>query len=297
MLEHVFSRGITHFDVAPVYGLGRAEVILGRFLREKRNRVTIATKFGLAPPRGLGRNHFAVSLAKRMLRRFPGVLDRLKGYAASHVVEGQFSPGAAVASLQGSLRAMNIDHLDLLLLHEATAEEATHSELVDALEREVKKGTIRALGIASAYERIARRTDSLPAAYRVLQFENHIAQANIRALGPSDRALITHSAFAASQRLARAIRTDAVRSKVFSERIGLDLHDPEVRSTLLLRYALDTNPAGAVLFSSVTPAHVDHNVRSANLRSLSPPQLAALEELVDPSLPASADGATPPRAG
>jgi aryl-alcohol dehydrogenase-like predicted oxidoreductase len=51
MLERAFALGITHFDVARAYGFGRAEGILGKFLRGRRDQVTVATKLGLQPPR------------------------------------------------------------------------------------------------------------------------------------------------------------------------------------------------------------------------------------------------------
>ena len=50
MLERAFALGITHFDVARAYGFGRAEGILGKFLRGRRDQVTVATKLGLHPP-------------------------------------------------------------------------------------------------------------------------------------------------------------------------------------------------------------------------------------------------------
>jgi aryl-alcohol dehydrogenase-like predicted oxidoreductase len=52
-LEEAFAQGITRFDVARAYGLGRAEGILGEFLGSKRQQVTLATKFGIKPPSGL----------------------------------------------------------------------------------------------------------------------------------------------------------------------------------------------------------------------------------------------------
>ena len=52
LLSAAFDGGITHFDTAPMYGLGLAERILGRFLTGRRDAVTVATKVGLpAPPR------------------------------------------------------------------------------------------------------------------------------------------------------------------------------------------------------------------------------------------------------
>src|SRR6476469_451778 len=67
ILDQAFALGITHFDVARAYGFGRAEYILGEFLRGKRDRVTVATKFGLVPPSGIGGNRRVIDLAKRIL--------------------------------------------------------------------------------------------------------------------------------------------------------------------------------------------------------------------------------------
>src|SRR5262245_14677166 len=39
--------GFAHFDTAPVYGDGLAEVELGRFLRSQRDRFILATKYGI----------------------------------------------------------------------------------------------------------------------------------------------------------------------------------------------------------------------------------------------------------
>src|SRR5438045_1975491 len=47
VLETAYEEGITHYDVARVYGLGWAEGILGEFLKNKRDHVTVTTKFGL----------------------------------------------------------------------------------------------------------------------------------------------------------------------------------------------------------------------------------------------------------
>ena len=46
-LAHALDRGVTLFDTADAYGFGHNEELLGRFLKGRRERVTIATKFGL----------------------------------------------------------------------------------------------------------------------------------------------------------------------------------------------------------------------------------------------------------
>src|SRR5438477_10047899 len=69
LLNEAFNAGVTHFDVARAYGLGRAEHILGEFLRSRRKDVTVTTKFGVAPPSFAPHNVSLVAAAKRVLRR------------------------------------------------------------------------------------------------------------------------------------------------------------------------------------------------------------------------------------
>jgi D-threo-aldose 1-dehydrogenase len=62
--------GITHFDVAPLYGYGEAEALLGEALADKRDRVVVASKFGLNPPRSA--STMASRRASKRCCRCPG---------------------------------------------------------------------------------------------------------------------------------------------------------------------------------------------------------------------------------
>jgi aryl-alcohol dehydrogenase-like predicted oxidoreductase len=46
-LERAFELGVTFFDTADMYGAGHNESLLGRFLAGKRDKVVLATKFGI----------------------------------------------------------------------------------------------------------------------------------------------------------------------------------------------------------------------------------------------------------
>jgi hypothetical protein len=139
ILEYAFSLGITHFDVARSYGFGRAEGILGKFLRGRRDQVTVATKFGLQPPSGLAGNGRLITAAKRLLTPIPGLMRRAKRLGAAMGKAGVFAPEAAIRSLETSLRELSTDYLDLLLLHEATLANAAGEPLLEALEKQVAK--------------------------------------------------------------------------------------------------------------------------------------------------------------
>ncbi|GIJ25461.1 aldo/keto reductase [Micromonospora qiuiae] len=109
--------GVAFFDTASNYGAGHSERVLGRALAGRRDRVVIATKFG--------------HTFQEATRLATGTDHR---------------PAYAVASLQESLRRLGTDHVDLFQLHLNDLPPAAALDLVDTLEAEVTKGTIRAYG-------------------------------------------------------------------------------------------------------------------------------------------------------
>src|ERR1700688_434097 len=96
ILEYAFSLGITHFDVARAYGFGRAEGILGKFLRGRRDQVTVATKLGLQPPVGIAGNTRMINAAKRLLTPFPALLQLARRGGSALEKSGMFTPQAAI---------------------------------------------------------------------------------------------------------------------------------------------------------------------------------------------------------
>ena len=96
-LEVALEQGITHFDVARLYGFGQAEGILGEFLRGKRDRVTVTTKFGLRPPQALSRHRRLIGLARQVLRQLPMAERLVKRGLAATPVHGTFTAQEASA--------------------------------------------------------------------------------------------------------------------------------------------------------------------------------------------------------
>lgn len=137
--------GITHFDVARLYGDGLAERSLGRALGGNRSAVTIATKFGLLPNRLIE----AMPAAALPLRAARSVLRRSK---LSHGPKRSWSVGTLQDSLASSLRLLRTDYVDILFLHDPRPDElATAEDLLRALVAEKQKGKVRFIGIAGNY--------------------------------------------------------------------------------------------------------------------------------------------------
>lgn len=120
-----YDAGINFFDTADAYGIppGRSEHLIGRALRDRRDKVLIATKVG------------------NYLRRAGHPL------AYSH-------PGHVELCCDASLHRMRLDHVDLYQCHlSQLTEPEVFLEAFDAL---IEKGKIRAFGISTDNIAVAR---------------------------------------------------------------------------------------------------------------------------------------------
>jgi aryl-alcohol dehydrogenase-like predicted oxidoreductase len=260
LLERALDRGVTHFDVAPLYGFGRAELILGRFLECRRAQVTVTTKFGLAPPKLAAQNPSLVAFAKRILRHLPAVKRLAHRYAAQSTRVSAFSVRDAEASLHSSLRNLRTDYVDVLLLHEGSVEDARNEELLAFADREIARGTVRFYGLGSGSHRVLPDLTKYPAAIKIFQFENDILARQMQAFsGATGRSFITHGALRPLTRIAEATRANQALSQEIESQTGVPLTDTRELTRLLLQRARFDNPDGIVLFGSTCLEHIDAN--------------------------------------
>ncbi|MEO3890880.1 aldo/keto reductase [Nonomuraea sp. B5E05] len=116
MLDLALDAGVSGVDTANGYAGGAAEEILGELLRGRRDRVVLATKAGIPHPD-----------------------------AGEHA---PLSPAGLRASLEGSLRRLRTDHVDLFYLHQpdrATPLEDTLGTVAEL----VAEGKIGELGVSN----------------------------------------------------------------------------------------------------------------------------------------------------
>jgi aryl-alcohol dehydrogenase-like predicted oxidoreductase len=109
--------GVTFFDTADSYGFGRSESLLGIVLSRKREDVVIATKVGVA-------------------RDADGRLR--KDFSREHI---QYS-------VDGSLKRLRTDYIDLYQLHNPTMAELRRDDLQEAMDRLQEAGKIRFWGVS-----------------------------------------------------------------------------------------------------------------------------------------------------
>jgi D-threo-aldose 1-dehydrogenase len=270
LLETAYEAGIRHFDVAPRYGYGEAETCLGDFLQNHRGQITITTKYGIASPKKSPLIKLGRSIAGPIVRHLPSLKQSL-AHAANAAIPNPtrsqdrptFTAAEAKASLDRSLLALRTDHIDLWLLHEATAADLQDDTLLSLLQSEVKKGTIGAFGIGSSANKIPALLVTHPAYCRTLQYEWSILDSQIPD-DPSSPFRIHHGALTKNF---HAIHKSLINNKPLCQRwsasTNTDLSNAEALAHLMLKAALVVNPASIILFSSKKPAHIHANVHTA----------------------------------
>ncbi|MDX1931547.1 MAG: aldo/keto reductase [Capsulimonadales bacterium] len=284
LLETAFEMGIRHFDVARSYEAGDSEEVLGVFARDKRDRITITSKFRVNHGGDFHRESASRAWLRRRLRTSPvvlGVRPLLKkvlgrGDAPSASAS---SPSAAVPaaepagvrppfdialarqSLETTLRELRTDYLDLFFVHEGEVEDARSDELRAFLAEAKAAGKVRQYGFGSSYGRIRRICEAGATSIPVMQFESSLLYphvAPVRAFGP--RAILTHGAMASLPALRAKIAGSAALAKELRTLLDADPDDTATLSNLLLRFALRENPEGVTLFRSSRPANIRANL-------------------------------------
>jgi aryl-alcohol dehydrogenase-like predicted oxidoreductase len=126
-IDRAIELGIDFFDTAEVYGPYKNEELLGRALRGRRDRVIIATKFGWKIEDG-----------------------KMTGVDSSRIRD----------AVDGSLRRLETDHIDLLYQHRVDPKIAIE-EVVNTMSDLVREGKVRFLGLSEAGEQTIRRAHAV----------------------------------------------------------------------------------------------------------------------------------------
>jgi aryl-alcohol dehydrogenase-like predicted oxidoreductase len=152
LLEAAFDCGINVFDTADIYGQGDSESLLGSTFRKRRSEVVICTKVGYRLSARARIAAFAKPLLKPVLRRMMGRSDKLVSSvtsARSAALRQDFSASYLQAAIDASLRRLQTDYVDLLLLHSPPLSGIRPDEVQPALNAARSAGKIRAYGISS----------------------------------------------------------------------------------------------------------------------------------------------------
>jgi len=128
-IHRAIELGVTFFDTAEVYGPFTNEELLARALQGRRDRAIVATKFGFRIENGA----------------IAGVDSR-----PEHIRE----------AVEGSLRRLGTDHIDLLYQHRVDPA-VPIEDVVGAMVGLVRQGKVRFLGLSEAGEQTIRRAHAV----------------------------------------------------------------------------------------------------------------------------------------
>ncbi len=149
--------GVTFFDTADSYGFGRSESLLGIVLSRKRNDVVIATQVGI------------VRTAAGEMR---------KDFSKQHIFH----------AVDGSLKRLRTDYIDLYQTHNPTLDELRREEIQEAMEMLQDAGKIRSWGISISTPEEGMEIVERGWAHTIQVLYNILNQAPARELFPAAQA-------------------------------------------------------------------------------------------------------------
>ncbi len=129
-IHRALDLGVTLLDTAEVYGPFTNEELVGEAIKDRRDEVVLATKFGMISHVGEG----------------PGHLDS--------------SPVNIRTALEGSLRRLRTDHVDLYYQHRVDPHTPIE-DTVGALAELVTEGKVRHIGLSEAWVGTIRRAHAV----------------------------------------------------------------------------------------------------------------------------------------
>lgn len=232
--------GITFFDTADCYGLGRSERLLGRSVNRahKRGDVVIATKAGLVKT--------PLALLRGM-RSSPGGVRQAAQIVRTRAV---YSPKYIERSLEASLRRLGTDYVDVFFLHSPLWTVLEGDDLVAALADLKRQGKVRATGLSlrvaeDALLPIKRpRVDCIEVEFNLCSAQREATSAVVSQAAAAGMAVVARQPFASGALL--------------NERLGA-LDKAAVRRTCL-QAALSDPGISVVIPGMSSGEHVRQNV-------------------------------------
>jgi len=183
-LERALELGVTMYDTSDMYGRGHNESLVGRFAQGKRDRLVIASKFGIIrDPDGP-----SGSLYDREL-------DNSRDYMRK--------------SLEASLKRLGTDRIDIYYVHRMDPNRPVE-DIIGDLADLVKEGKIRGIGLSEVSADTLRRAASVHPV-SALQSEYSLFHRDVEAeILPTCREL--DIAFVPYSPLGRGFLTGAIKS-------------------------------------------------------------------------------------
>ena len=279
-LSAAFDAGVTWFDVAPAYGLGAAEPLLGEFLKGRRQSVSVTTKVGIAPPERLRLMKYAYAIGRPALSVASGLRGAFRKIKATRNRRVPLDANLVEASIAGSLKRLQTDYVDVFALHDPSPEDVLREDVLSALERVLERGQARRIAVAGTRE-ACRAALRAPGRYGLLQMSVEDFAVSATEFANCGAQIVLHSVFGVDgmrERLLSRLARSPERSRALAE-TGWGGDRERAVADLLLERALALNADGIVLTSMFAPLHLKSNMAVAS-RPASPQAIELLREIM-----------------
>ena len=261
-VRRAWDLGVTFYDTADAYGRGKSEVLVGLGLLGHKDQAVIATKVG---------NSLAA----------PGQ---------------DFSSEYIRGALDASLTRLEVNQIDLYLLHGPDVEVMTH-ELFGLMGELKASGKIRAWGVS--IDSVEEGVRAIEGGAEVLQFVYNILhrktgdalfhQAQEKNVGIIARVPLASGWLTGKYGGETTFPTDDHRSRTYPPttvsrtaaqvaRLGFLLKEANTLAEAALRFVLSNPAVSTVIPGAKSPAQLDENVRAAGKR-LTEPTLQRIRSL------------------
>ncbi len=268
-LEAVYEGGVRWFDVAPAYGAGDAEDILGEFLNAHGAEAFVCSKVGLAPPKKGPLKRLLISSARGVKSVLGPLSASMRGTKLLANRAMPLTPDLIRTSVETSLRRLGRERLDVYAVHNARAADLERGDIIRALEDAVASGKARTISVAG----------DLAAAERAIEIGQPFGAVQVGVdLGPDMAALVErarsarmgvlfHSVFGKNGGgLDRVMNALGERPNLAArlEALGYEGVTRLQAASLLLLRALTINPNGVVLASMYSKPSRERNFTVAD---------------------------------
>lgn len=265
-LARAWDQGVTYFDVAPSYGRGEAEAILGRFLADRKDKAQVCTKAGLAPPGTSPLMRLALPIIRPIAAAAAPVRRMLRRSKMTRSAALPLTPALLTGSLDRSLSRLGVEQVAVYALHMAAIEDLGRDDILRCLDDMVKSGKTRSISVASTHDAAAAAI-GIGAPYGVVQFALDLGESVgslIRRVEQAGLGCVTDSVLALDgpdDIVVAAAKKPQNAALLHSA--GYDGAPSVAVSALLLDRDLALNAQGVVLMSMLSDRHIDRNVARA----------------------------------
>ena len=129
-IQKAFDLGVTFYDTANMYGPFTNEILVGKAIKPFRNKITLATKFGIV---------------------------RDPSNTKARGVNGK--PDYVKSCCEASLKRLDVDVIDLYYLHRKDPDTPIE-ETIEAMAQLVKEGKVRGIGLSEVNTETLRKANA-----------------------------------------------------------------------------------------------------------------------------------------